>query len=353
MLIFIIILLLIIFNGISAKGKNEFFDDYCARRQTSAINGIFAIIIFLSHSSEYIHFSSALDYSYNTMRIYMGQLVVVTFLFFSGFGMMESINKKGMDYIKSIPKNRLIRVWYHFALALLPYFLINAVLNRHYTTAQSLMAFTGAGNIGNSNWFMFVTFAMYIFVYISFILGKKSKVFALALVTIMALGFAVFEYKVGFKRRFYDTVMCFPAGMIYSLVKPYTDKILMKNDTLWACAFALFFGTFSLISPLRLNSAAYYTLWCLPAMILILLFSMKVQIANSILDWFGSHIFSIYMLQRIPMIILDSLGLSSQKYLFVTACFVITIVMVIVFDSITDKLDSLIFKSPKKTPNKI
>lgn len=94
MLFFIITLMMIIFTGISAKGKNEFFSDYCAPRRTTAINGIFTILVFLSHSAQYINLSGTLDNPYISMKKYIGQLVVVTFLFFSGFGMMESINKR-------------------------------------------------------------------------------------------------------------------------------------------------------------------------------------------------------------------------------------------------------------------
>ena len=348
MLIFVIILLLIIFNEISAKGKNEFFDDYCARRQTSAINGIFTILIFLSHASQYVILSGPLDDPYITLKKHLGQLVVVTFLFFSGFGIMESINKKGTDYVKSIPKNRLFKVWYHFALAVVLYIIIGEVFNKDYDLKRILLSFTGWSSIGNSSWFMLVTFAMYIIIFLSFILVRRSRVLAVILVTLLTGAFALFEYKMGLASRYYNTIMCFPAGMIYSLIKPYTDKILMKNDTIWACAFALLFGGYCLFTTMRDNRILYHIIWCFLAMALILMFSMKVQIANSILDWFGSHIFSIYILQRIPMIILYQMGYANHKYFFIIASFVLTVAIASVFDLITDKLDSLIFKSPKK-----
>ena len=36
------------------------------------------------------------------------QLMVTMFLFYSGYGVMESIKRKGDDYIKSFPKKRIL-----------------------------------------------------------------------------------------------------------------------------------------------------------------------------------------------------------------------------------------------------
>lgn len=95
MLIFVLILLAAIFVDIKSAGKNEFFDDYCAPKQTSSINGIFVVLVFFSHASQALKLGGALDTPYVTLRGFLGQLVVVTFLFYSGYGMTESIKKKG------------------------------------------------------------------------------------------------------------------------------------------------------------------------------------------------------------------------------------------------------------------
>ena len=71
---------------------------------------------------------------------------------------------------------------------------------------------------------------------------------------------------------------------------------------------------------------------------------MKVQIGNGILDFLGSHVFSIYILQRLPMILLTKLGLAeSNKYIFVAVCFFATVTMAVLFDLAMNKLDCLLF----------
>ena len=90
-------------------------------------------------------------------------------------------------------------------------------------------------------------------------------------------------------------------------------------------------------------------MWVILFMALIVLFTMKVKIGNAVLSFFGSHVFSIYILQRIPMIIFSKLGLDSyNKYLFVVLCFIITVIMAVAFDKLTDRLDSAVFGKLKK-----
>ena len=77
--------------------------------------------------------------------------------------------------------------------------------------------------------------------------------------------------------------------------------------------------------------------------------TMKISLQNEILKFLGKHIFSIYIIQRIPMILLDHYGLSGRhKYVFLIVSFAITIAMALIFDFITGKISSAIWK-PKKT----
>lgn len=345
MLIFIILLLLIIFKDIKVCGnKNEFHTDYCSQKQTSTINGICTILIFLSHSRQYITLDGNLDAPYLALNDYMLQLVVVPFLFYSGFGIMESINKKGMPYVKSIPTNRFFKTWYHFAIALIPYVILGIIFNKGYTLKRIVLSFTGWSSIGNSNWYMFVTFALYLIVFLAFIIARKYKALGVALVLIFTLGFALFEYKMGLGSRYYNTILCFPLGMIFSLIKPYIDKIVMKNDIMWCLSFTALFAAYYYFASNKKDTIIHYILWCFLAMSLILLFTMKVKIGNSILDWFSNHIFSVFFLQRIPMIILEELGYTKHRYAFIVVSFIATVLLATVFDEAMAWLDSKIYK---------
>lgn len=350
MIAFIIILIAIIGAGMTAAKKDEFFTDYCSPKNTSTINAIFSVLIFLSHAVTYTKCNGVLDGPYFDLRQFLGQLVVVTYLFFSGFGIMESIKKKGNDYVKKMPVHRLFKLWYHFVIVVLIYVVVsNGILKKAYSIKDILLAFTGYSTVGNSSWYLFVTFAMYVIVILSFLIFRKNKVLAVGLVSVLSVGFIILEKSVlDLGSQYYNTVCCFPAGMVFSLVKPYIDKLLMKNDLVWFTAFAVGILGFGFFSQNRSQRFLYYELFVLFAVAVIVMFMMKVNIKSSILDWFGQHIFSFFILQRIPMLLLRHFGFAKEPYFFIIVSFFITVFLSVIFDAAMDKLDSVIFKPRKK-----
>ncbi len=79
-----------------------------------------------------------------------------------------------------------------------------------------------------------------------------------------------------------------------------------------------------------------YTVWAVAFTILLVMITMKAHIHNELLEWFGKHIFSIYMLQRLPMIILDHFGcIESHKYISLVVVFLVVIPLALIFESIT------------------
>lgn len=365
MIIFILILVAIICSGLTVAKKGEFFADYMSPKNTSTINAIFSVLIFISHATNYIgnqNLTGALDEPYVSLKVFLHQLVVVTYLFFSGFGIMESIKKKGTAYVKAMPVNRLFKLWYHFAIVIVLYTIVRiGIMGVKYSLKDYLLAYTGYTTIGNSNWYLFVTFALYIIVIVSFLIFKKSKVLATGFVCILSVLFIIFERKMGLPTQNYNTVICFPLGMIYSLAKPYIDKILMKNDLIWytgftasVAVFAFFsrnrYGLVELKNPLLDEIASFvsYEFFVCAALIMLAIGMMKINIKSSVLDWFGEHIFSFFILQRIPMLLLRHFGYAYNSYVFVILSFFGTIVMCMFYDEAMDRLDKIIFKKRVK-----
>lgn len=344
MIFFLIIIIAILFYGMQVKPRNEFHTDYCSRKQTSTINGIFSLLIFLSHASQYTVLGGALDNPYLAMRKYLGQIVVASFLFYSGYGMMESINKKGTSYVKDIPYKRLFKVWYHYAIVVILFIIVDVIFSRHYTPVNVLLSFTGLTTVGNSNWYLFITFAMYIIIYASFMMFKNNKYLALTAVVLLTGAFAAFEWKMKMGARFYNTIFCFPAGMVFSVFKTKTDKLVMKNDIIWAACLALTFGAYFAFEKPGRTLELCFNAFAILAVALIMMINMKVKIENPILDFFGSHIFSFFILQRIPMIIFYELGLAERKYTFIIASFIATILICQFYDMLMAKLDAKIYK---------
>ncbi len=69
----------------------------------------------------------------------------------------------------------------------------------------------------------------------------------------------------------------------------------------------------------------------------------KIKLKNKALDWLGSHCFEIYILQRLPMIVLTSLGVNNNSYLFVAFTIPCVIIVAILFKSVLRKIDEIYF----------
>lgn len=175
--------LLVLFSWVCIYGavissRKEFNRDYISRNSSDAVKGIFVFIVFCSHFSQYI----------TSYRFKMAQLMVVMFLFYSGYGIYESVKRRGTDYIKKFPKNRFLKVWLHLTCALVPYTIFNFALGKPFSIKKTLLATIGWDSVGNSNWFMFASLAMYAIIYISFILFQKHRVPALLMTTALTVG---------------------------------------------------------------------------------------------------------------------------------------------------------------------
>lgn len=348
MIIVVILLISIICSGLTAKGKNEFYTDYSSPKNTTTTNAVFSVLIFISHGVTYIDMTNSFDDAYLGIKTFLAQGVVVTYLFFSGFGIMESIKKKGYNYVKRMPIDRFFKLWYQFALMLCLFIITNLLMKKDISITDNLLAFTGYTSIGNDNWYLFVTFALYIIVFVSFIICRKHHNLAIIGVFILTCIFINLEIKLELPRRYFDTILCFPLGMLYSQLKPFIDKIVMKNDILWIITTTAVFTVCMFGSQNRDEHLIFRMLFMCSAPIFITLLMMKIQCRSTILDWFGNHIFSFFMLQRIPMRLLEHLGFNHSPYLFICLAFFGTVVLSTIVDEIIAKLDKVIFKKQIK-----
>lgn len=128
--------------------SGEFNSDYMSKDTTGAINGIFVLLVFMCHISGYMKLGGSSDTIWLDLKSWLGQLVVVTFLFYSGYGMMCSIMKKGTPYVKGIFRRRFLSLFAHFDIAVLLFLLMNLALGIKTKTRTTLLAFTTWESIG-------------------------------------------------------------------------------------------------------------------------------------------------------------------------------------------------------------
>lgn len=320
----------------------EFHGDYHSPGKTNAVKGIFVLFVFASHVKNYLDLSG-LDERAFWLVEYVGQLMVAPFLFWSGFGVMESIRRKGEAYVRALPVNRGLRTLIHFDCALLLFLLVRFIIRKEVTLPQFLLSLVCWESIGNSNWFIFAILVLYLITTASFLLVRKNRWGAAAVATLLTV--AVMAVLSRFmEEHWYNTMLCYCLGMWFSLLRPRVEKILTKNH--WQYFACLLTGmlAFLCMGKLHYRIPFGYSLYGIVFMILLVIISMKAAPDNRFLQFLGNYVFEIYILQRIPMRLLRSFHIATEHpAVFVLLCFGITCGLSVLFRRAMNSLDKRLF----------
>ena len=343
-LIFVLILI-----GIKPK-LNSFNDGYLSRSQTTAIKGIFVILVFCRHFKQYVTLNdNFLDKSFSIADDTLRQLIVVMFLFYSGYGIIKQIQLIESEYVDHFLNRRLLPVWLQYAICVCFFIITDLALGllNNYSLSDILLSFIGWTSIGNSTWFMFVTFALYIFVFVSVKFFKFEKlIWNVVIFTALSCALGLFLYI--FKpSHWWDTLLCFALGMWFGLFKEKIDEFVEnpKNYLLTAILITITFLGLLFVDYI-INLGAIYIILPLLFALFAVAVTMKVKIGNPVLDFFGKHIFSIYILQRIPMMIFKNV--IENIYVYFAVCFAVTVAVSVGFDRLFGLLKAVIIKRRTK-----
>ncbi len=344
MVIYIFALIVLCFVGFKAAPKGHGFDDYMSVQKTTSIKGVFVLVVLLSHMRGYITLSDSFwDSSFNYILNCIGQLMVVPFLFYSGYGVAQSLVRKP-NYVETIPKKRVLSVWLHFVVVIILFLLANLAIGKTFELkriAQSLIAWNG---VNNSYWYIFCVIIMYLFTWISFLIAKKRMILGASLVTVMTVAYIVIIYLVrpASDHFWWDTALCYPLGIWYSIAKERIDLALLQSPVKRLLAAAGSLAAFlGLWLAFHQTWQRTYFIFCALAFALFIAFiSMSFSFANNkILFWSGKRIFSIYTLQRLPMILLSHFGVFNNRYLYSAVAIVLVIIIAEVFERLIEKAD--------------
>ena len=326
--------------------EGRYYEDYLSVEKTTAIKGIFICVVFFKHIGDYIEYTTKLD-NYSMLFVKWGfQTLVTMFFFYSGYGIMESIKKKGLPYVKTIPTKRITSVLYRFDLIVLIFIVLHLIYDGFdFGLKKVVLALVGWDSFGNSNWYIFAVLLLYVFTYLAFRFIKNHNI-SLIILTGITCVYIVFML-LYFRSKgtcWFNTVLCYPLGVFWSLYGEKLCKLINKNLLTYILSFIVIGGAFAVTWYYRLNHYASFVdygvemVMNLLFVLTLVLITMKVQIHNKILNWLGTHLFELYILQRIPMLILSNLGLNDfNKYLFVLASAVCTICLGAVVKPILDK----------------
>lgn len=335
MIIFFLILILCALFGLKKSSHGKY--DYMSIETTNNVKGFFLWMVFLSHIWTYTDFSNSyLDSSYQSIRNLTGQCIVTMFLFYSGYGVMESIKKKGEDYIHKIPIYRFLRVLIQFDCAIILFWIYKYSIGIHCNTKTMLLAFIGWTSIGNSNWYIFCILWLYIFTFIAFTTFKSDNKKAVLGVVILSLLYMAIMCKIGKEYWWYDTVLCYSWGMLFSLYRAKAEKFINETFYSWLFFLSVFSIGYLTIYFYKDLNQLIYQLWIFCFIAAITTFTFNFVISNKLLQWTGANLFELYILQRLSMMILKPYILSSEvtiiiKYIYVIVSIIFTVIISIIF----------------------
>lgn len=272
---------------------------YISKEQTLPVKGFFVLLVFVRHALSYIDLGGVvLEKPIYFMNGLLAQSIVAMFFFYGGYGIFEQIKIKGESYIRKFPKKRLLKIWLMFVLAVGSFAIMDILTGRmaSYDLATVLLAFTGWTTIGNSNWFMFAIFMLYIFVIIAFNSFKNKKV-ALA--------------------------------MMFALTLIYSMAMLAFKTPMWMDTAFYIYGR----SGMPMHPVIYPMIAGCFAFLTVML-TMKVKLRSKVFSFFGKYVFWFYILQRIPMIIAQMAGVTKWPYAFLAITLVGTICLSVTYGKV-------------------
>ncbi len=335
LIIFILLISIIISSSkVFYKCGTRFYPGYISKEQTQTIEGLFVFLVCIRHFFQYITPKETLDVLGKTADSYLGQLIVVPFLFYTGYGTMTQIRNKGTEYVKSLPV-RFFKLLIRFDICVFLLWCVNQLMGVHHPYRKILLSFVGWESIGNSNWYIFCICCFYINVYFSFLLAGKNSYVSVCLVTAFTIVYIFVMTNAGGKKgAWINTSPVLPLGMWFSLYKEKIEKYLSRYSFLYYGAFAAAAFILGYVHQYRSTRLRFYLIYSCFFAIVLVLTTMKVQFRNNFLYFLGSHVFSIYILQRIPFRIIRKYFPMKPAINYFLVSFVVTIVIAVLFDHV-------------------
>lgn len=301
------------------------FERALDKEQTTCINGIFVMFVFLSHFGQYE------TMPWDGILLAIGQLMVAPFLFYSGYGIMEQIQKRGDKYIDSMPRRRILKFYVHFCMALTIYLMLSFVLGKGYSLSRILLSFTGWSSIGNSNWYVFAILVMYGIVYVSF---KQFKKHGLSVCILLTFLYIIVMKETKGQDWWYNIILCYPAGMILSKHKKQVCSVIQKPAffvLMLVLALALYLASFPVFA---------YEVIAITLCFLIVVACACKEIKSDLFQFLGQYVFEIYILQRISMNLFKGY---LDGWVYLVACILVTLILAYCFKKLEAVIDSYIF----------
>lgn len=289
---------------------------YLSRSWTSFVNALFITLVVCSHGLNLFQ-TSIREFLPEKCAAFaigqFGQLMVTTFFFYSGYGIMYSLLNRG-GYAHKLVFPRFVSLSLNFTLAVMVYFVAHCILQNEIRWADFVVGLHDFQALGNPTWFILVTLLTYLLTYVCFVLmgEKHPAAFVLSLTALILVSiYLISRIK---PAHWVNTILCFPAGMFYYLKGAQIEDILRKTGVphivyailLMAAGWLMYIAD---LSPNIYTENLGGILFAVGVTWFVGSFSWKSP--SRFLIWLGgSGLFVVYMFHLLPMRIISTLGLN-------------------------------------------
>ncbi len=209
------------------------------------MRGILALVILVHHLFQYSHVDLGFFLDHTLQAA--GYLAVGMFYFLSGYGLARS-SRKG-DYLQRFFKRRFIPLYAFYVFLIIVYAGFERMIRIDWTLHGLLQSFFFGGSLVVLGWYLQTLFLLYILYWAIFttILDDERR---LLILTASLVLYCLACYRCGLASTWYESVFCFPVGMLWAFRQQAIDSALLtskltntRKAAFWLASLAITVGT--------------------------------------------------------------------------------------------------------------
>ena len=270
--------------------------DYLSIDTSKCYRGLFAIVVVFHHLALQTQTGIAFRYFAS-----IGHLAVAYFFFLSGYGLQKSYMIKGDVYRKDFLAKRLPVIIIPYIIVTTLYWITYAIGGNFYSFKDVILAIVNGWPIVSYSWYIINIFVFYIAFYFFMCICRKHYFYMLICACAWYFLYVLFCVKMEYGSWWYISTQVLIVGMFWAIYENKILNILRRNifiiPSIWILFIALFIFQCKISSFNNGINLILYFVITIVFSLSIVLFSMKFQIGNVILNFLGDISLEIYLIQ--------------------------------------------------------
>lgn len=349
----ILVLFIVLAAGFKKSSKGEFHEDFMSLKVTKGLQGYAAIGIMLHHMVQSV--TQYGEVNYGPLNIFndVGVLFAGMFFFFSGYGLMISLESK-KDYLDTFVKKR-------FPVILIPFYFVNLIFVFFNTLFKNILvweemkpgevmlALSGFVLLNTHLWFIVEISVLYVIFYFVFRLIKNKNV-AYVVMGVATVALIVMSVLLGHDydtfsggawfhgEWWYNTTILFFVGITIAKFKDAVSTAVKKHYMAFAVGGFVLFVILFVLTGYVSGAHGYYTetevsmgyadkfitlivqtLMATTGILFFMILTMKIQFANKALDFLGKISMELYMIHNLfIMTMTEGMKYADTNHYFIT-----------------------------------